>query len=67
MLKSLFGFLHESELCSFLRYFVLAQTNPDPKCPANEAFGGFIVDRDTLGVTPERKVSKMIPEIVDKH
>jgi len=29
-------------------YFVLARTNPDPKCPASKAFTGFIVDRDTL-------------------
>ena len=25
-------------------YFVLARTNPDPKCPASKAFTGFIVD-----------------------
>lgn len=36
-------------------YFVLARTNPDPKAPANKAFTGFIVDRDTPGVTPGRK------------
>ena len=35
-------------------YFVLARTNPDPKCPASKAFTGFIVDRDTPGVTPGR-------------
>merc|ERR1711971_808841 len=33
-------------------YFVLARTNPDPKCPASKAFTGFIVDGDTPGVTP---------------
>merc|ERR1711974_132218 len=27
-------------------YFVLARTNPDPKCPASKAFTGFIVDAD---------------------
>merc|ERR1712060_771871 len=32
-------------------YFVLARTNPDPKCPASKAFTGFIVDADTPGVT----------------
>ena len=36
-------------------YFVLARTNPDPKCPASKAFTGFIVDADTPGVTPGRK------------
>lgn len=37
-------------------YFVLARTNADPKCPAGKAFTGFIVERDTPGVTPGRKV-----------
>jgi hypothetical protein len=60
-------FVHQNDVCSCLRYFVLARTNPDPKCPASKAFSGFIVDRDTPGVTPGRKVSKMIAEIVDKH
>lgn len=36
-------------------YFVLARTNPDPKCPANKAFTGFIVDTDTPGITKGRK------------
>uniref|UniRef100_A0A2H1X298 SFRICE_028569 n=1 Tax=Spodoptera frugiperda TaxID=7108 RepID=A0A2H1X298_SPOFR len=36
-------------------YFVLARTNPDPKCPASKAFTGFIVERDWPGVTPGRK------------
>ncbi|GFR29823.1 probable medium-chain specific acyl-CoA dehydrogenase, mitochondrial [Trichonephila clavata] len=36
-------------------YFVLARTNPDPKCPANKAFTGFIVDADTKGITKGRK------------
>ncbi|PNF20565.1 putative medium-chain specific acyl-CoA dehydrogenase, mitochondrial [Cryptotermes secundus] len=40
-------------------YFVLARTNPDPKCPANKAFSGFIVDRDTPGITPGRKEINM--------
>lgn len=34
-------------------YFVLAKTDPTAK--AGEAFTGFIVDRDTPGVTPGRK------------
>lgn len=36
-------------------YFVLARTNPDPKCPASKALTGFIVDRDSVGLTPGRK------------
>lgn len=40
-------------------YFVLARTNPDPKAPASKAFTGFIVDRDTPGVTPGRKEINM--------
>ncbi|KAL0852171.1 hypothetical protein ABMA28_000405 [Loxostege sticticalis] len=40
-------------------YFVLARTNPDPKCPAGKAFTGFIVERDWPGVTPGRKEQNM--------
>ncbi|KAF7273477.1 medium-chain acyl-CoA dehydrogenase [Rhynchophorus ferrugineus] len=40
-------------------YFLLARTNPDPKCPANKAFTGFIVERDWPGVTPGRKEINM--------
>merc|ERR1712073_44154 len=40
-------------------YFVLARTDPDPKCPSGKAFTGFIVDRDTPGVTPGRKEKNM--------
>jgi len=40
-------------------YFVLARSNPDPKCPASKAFTGFIVDADTPGVTPGRKELNM--------
>ncbi|GFT68416.1 medium-chain specific acyl-CoA dehydrogenase, mitochondrial [Nephila pilipes] len=36
-------------------YFVLARTNPDPKCPTSKAFTGFIVDADTKGITKGRK------------
>ena len=36
-------------------YFVLARTDPDPKCPASKAFTGFIVDADTPGVVKGRK------------
>lgn len=38
-------------------YFVLARSDPDPKAPANKAFTGFIVERDTPGLTPGRKVN----------
>jgi len=37
-------------------YFVLARTDMDPKAPASKAFTGFIVDADTPGLTPGRKV-----------
>ncbi|XP_022916243.1 medium-chain specific acyl-CoA dehydrogenase, mitochondrial-like [Onthophagus taurus] len=40
-------------------YFVLARTHPDPKCPANKAFTGFIVERDWPGVIPGRKEQNM--------
>nr|ADB57042.1 acyl-CoA dehydrogenase [Heliothis virescens] len=40
-------------------YFVLARTNPDPKCPASKAFTGFIVERDWPGVSPGRKEQNM--------
>ncbi|XP_063966453.1 medium-chain specific acyl-CoA dehydrogenase, mitochondrial-like [Lytechinus pictus] len=36
-------------------YFVLARTDPDPKAPASKAFTGFIVDRDSEGLTLGRK------------
>jgi len=36
-------------------YFVLARTNPDPKCPSSKAFTGFIVDADTPGVSPGKR------------
>ena len=35
------------------RYFVLAKTDPDAK--AGKAFSGFIVERDSPGVTVGRK------------
>ena len=44
-------------------YFVLARTNPDPKCPASKALTGFIVDRDTPGLTPGRKVNQSAARI----
>ena len=54
---------HNSIIVSLSRvanyYFVLARTNPDPKCPASKAFTGFIVDADTPGVTPGRKEINM--------
>lgn len=40
-------------------YFVLARTNSDPKCPASKAFTGFIVERDSPGLTPGRKELNM--------
>ncbi|KAL0101467.1 hypothetical protein PUN28_018949 [Cardiocondyla obscurior] len=40
-------------------YFVLARTNPDPKAPANKAFTGFIVERESDGCTPGRKEINM--------
>ncbi|XP_014286889.1 medium-chain specific acyl-CoA dehydrogenase, mitochondrial [Halyomorpha halys] len=40
-------------------YFVLARTNPDPKASASKAFTGFIVERDTPGLTPGRKEINM--------
>ncbi|CAD7080767.1 unnamed protein product [Hermetia illucens] len=40
-------------------YFLLARTNPDPKAPASKAFTGFIVERETPGVTPGRKELNM--------
>ncbi|XP_050360874.1 probable medium-chain specific acyl-CoA dehydrogenase, mitochondrial isoform X2 [Nymphalis io] len=40
-------------------YFVLARTNPDPKCPASKAFTGFIVEREWQGVSPGRKELNM--------
>ncbi|XP_071947068.1 medium-chain specific acyl-CoA dehydrogenase, mitochondrial-like [Antedon mediterranea] len=36
-------------------YFVLARTDLDPKASTGKAFTGFIVDRDTPGLTPGRK------------
>ncbi|KAJ6647303.1 putative medium-chain specific acyl-CoA dehydrogenase, mitochondrial [Pseudolycoriella hygida] len=40
-------------------YFVLARTNLDPKAPANKAFTGFIVEANSVGVTPGRKELNM--------
>ncbi|XP_039286680.1 probable medium-chain specific acyl-CoA dehydrogenase, mitochondrial [Nilaparvata lugens] len=40
-------------------YFLLARTNPDPKCPASKAFTGFIVERDSPGLQPGRKELNM--------
>ncbi|KAL3275513.1 hypothetical protein HHI36_020272 [Cryptolaemus montrouzieri] len=36
-------------------YYVLARTNDDPKASISKAFTGFIVERNTPGVTPGRK------------
>ncbi|CAN9503005.1 unnamed protein product [Ophioblennius macclurei] len=40
-------------------YFLLARTNPDPKCSAGKAFTGFIVDADTPGIQVGRKEMNM--------
>ncbi|KAK4873383.1 hypothetical protein RN001_015412 [Aquatica leii] len=40
-------------------YFVLARTSPDPKTPAGKAFTGFIVERDSPGITVGRKEINM--------
>ncbi|XP_041658588.1 medium-chain specific acyl-CoA dehydrogenase, mitochondrial [Cheilinus undulatus] len=40
-------------------YFLLARTNPDPKCPAGKAFTGFVLDADTPGITVGRKEMNM--------
>ncbi|XP_007567484.1 medium-chain specific acyl-CoA dehydrogenase, mitochondrial [Poecilia latipinna] len=40
-------------------YFLLARTNPDPKCPTSKAFTGFIVDADTPGIQIGRKEMNM--------
>ncbi|KAK9685571.1 Acyl-CoA dehydrogenase, C-terminal domain [Popillia japonica] len=40
-------------------YFVLARSDPNPKCPANKAFTGFIVERDFPGVSLGRKEINM--------
>lgn len=40
-------------------YFVLARTDPNPKTPASKAFTGFIVERETPGLTPGRKEINM--------
>lgn len=37
----------------------MARTNPDPKAPASKAFTGFIVERDSDGLTPGRKELNM--------
>lgn len=48
---------------SVLRYFLLARTNPDPKCPTSKAFTGFIVEADTPGIQIGRKVSRVFKHI----
>ncbi|XP_073976086.1 medium-chain specific acyl-CoA dehydrogenase, mitochondrial-like [Rhodnius prolixus] len=40
-------------------YFVLARTHPDPKARATTAFTGFVVDKDTPGITPGKKELNM--------
>lgn len=43
---------------SLLRYFLLARSDPDPNADTNtsKAFTAFVVDRDTPGITPGKKV-----------
>lgn len=45
------------------RYFLLARTNPDPKAPTNKAFTAFIVERESEGLTPGRKVNFYITKL----
>lgn len=40
-------------------YFLLARTNPDPKCPSSKAFTGFIIDGDSPGLIRGRKEINM--------
>jgi len=40
-------------------YFVLARTNPDPRASVNKAFTGFIVERNSEGLTPGRREINM--------
>ncbi|KAK9882789.1 hypothetical protein WA026_023303 [Henosepilachna vigintioctopunctata] len=40
-------------------YFVLARTDPDPKASINNAFTGFIVERDSPGIIPGKKEQNM--------
>lgn len=42
------------------RYFLLARTNLDPKAPPSKAFTAFIVERESEGLTPGRKVNFFI-------
>ncbi|KAM3866160.1 medium-chain specific acyl-CoA dehydrogenase, mitochondrial [Diretmus argenteus] len=40
-------------------YFLLTRSDPDPKCPTNKAFTGFIVEADTPGIQIGRKEMNM--------
>ncbi|KAF6216473.1 hypothetical protein GE061_000815 [Apolygus lucorum] len=40
-------------------YFLLARTNTDPNCPAAKAFTGFIVEKETPGITLGKKELNM--------
>uniref|UniRef100_A0A1I7Z8C1 medium-chain acyl-CoA dehydrogenase n=1 Tax=Steinernema glaseri TaxID=37863 RepID=A0A1I7Z8C1_9BILA len=40
-------------------FFVLARTNPDPKCPPGKAFTAFIVDGDSAGISRGKKEINM--------
>ena len=41
----------------FIRYFLLARSDLDPKAPTSKAFTGFIVEADSPGIQIGRKVS----------
>lgn len=41
---------------AYIRYFLLARSDLDPKAPASKAFTGFIVEADTPGIQIGRKV-----------
>jgi alkylation response protein AidB-like acyl-CoA dehydrogenase len=51
-------------MCTYIRYFLLARSDPDPKTPANKAFTGFIVEADTPGVHIGKKVKCIRPQIL---
>ncbi|TKR61891.1 hypothetical protein L596_028942 [Steinernema carpocapsae] len=40
-------------------FFVLARTNPDPKCPPGKAFTAFVVDGDATGISRGKKEINM--------
>ena len=43
----------------FIRYFLLARSDLDPKAPTSKAFTGFIVEADSPGIQIGRKELNM--------